>query len=632
MPVLPHQPFPQETGDADETWTRAPWPIVPHQITVVRAPERDAPHGPLTNLWRWAVGVLSRLRTWWSQEQFPAPEPGPQKAGRWFWVGLLFLALLAGLLLFPRLSYPLLEPDEGRRAEIGREMLTGGDWLLPTLNGEPYYDKPPLFHWLLALCFRCFGTSPATARLVPATIALLTILATFLFGRRLLGTRAAFLAALALMLMVGFALSGRLLGLDGLLTLCVSLALLTAYRAVRGPRLRWGWWLASAVCTALGLLTKGPVAYALFVPPLVVHLWLYTDQARLRWTHWLAHAGLALGLVAPWYVAATVRDPEFAYQFFVYHHVNRFLSGSEHDEPFWYYAPVLVLGCLPGSFLTVPYLRFLASRCPTVRPLRTRPLSFLLLWAGWCILFFSLSRGKLPLYLLPALPALALLVGAYLDLVIFRGAVGAVFRWARTLLPLVAAGTLAVGWLILGVGFWQTGALGGATLLAEAGACVLGLTAVIVWRRMLSIKAAWAVCATVMAALLFDGGQHLLPALAEQRFPLQRPRAVAALLRDGPAAVISHGQQWGSLSFLAGGDVFNLERRPPGDLTAFLRAHKRALLVTASCEWPRLRSTLPAGIQSSLVGESGCALLYLLQHSAGCPCCAALNRVAAAGR
>src|SRR5262249_23455182 len=152
---------------------------------------------------------------------------------------------------------------------------------------------------------------------------------------------------------------------------------------------------------------------------------------------------------------------------------------------------------------------------------------FLLLWAAWCVLFFSLSRGKLPLYVLPALPALALLVGAYLDLVIFGNAAGRVFRWARTLVPRLAVATLAALWLAVGAYLWSKGAVAQAAFLAEAGVCLGCLTVVVIWGRKLSTAAAWALCGVVTAAALLDAGQHLTPALAQQRFPIQPSSKVA---------------------------------------------------------------------------------------------------------
>src|SRR5262249_17473898 len=118
------------------------------------------------------LGAL--LPFWWSRTLFAGRDPAPARAGASSCVGLVLLALVAGALLFPNLSYPLLEPDEGRYAEIGREMLTGGDWVLPTLNHRPYYDKPPLLYWLVALSLGVFGTHEWAVRLVPAGSAFLT--------------------------------------------------------------------------------------------------------------------------------------------------------------------------------------------------------------------------------------------------------------------------------------------------------------------------------------------------------------------------------------------------------------------------------------------------------------------------
>src|SRR5262249_48323327 len=155
-----------------------------------------------------------------------------------------------------------------------REMLTHGDWIVPTLNRQPFYDKPPLLYWLVAASFRLFGTNEWAARLVPALAAFCTVLATYVLGRGIVGLRSPFLAALALGLTVGFVQVGRIVILDSLLTVFVTVALFTAHEAVRGQRLRWRWWMASAVCCALGVLAKGPIAFVLLAPPLAVYVWL----------------------------------------------------------------------------------------------------------------------------------------------------------------------------------------------------------------------------------------------------------------------------------------------------------------------------------------------------------------------
>src|SRR5437588_2277988 len=124
------------------------------------------------------------VRHGWVDMLFPGGEKTGSDSRAAFWGCFAFIAALAATILFLNLSYPLVEPDEGRYAEISREMLTSGDWVLPTLNRLPYYDKPPLLYWLVAGSLRCFGTSPGAARLVPALAALCTVLLTFLFGSR----------------------------------------------------------------------------------------------------------------------------------------------------------------------------------------------------------------------------------------------------------------------------------------------------------------------------------------------------------------------------------------------------------------------------------------------------------------
>jgi len=166
--------------------------------------------------------LAKRFREWpsrlWSERLFPGPPPDTCGSRRSFWLCLATLTLLAGGMLFPNRSFPLFEPDEGRRAEISREILANGDWVMCTLHNQPYYDKPPLFHWLVAVSFCYFGTNEAAARFVPALAALLTVLTTFVLGRRLIGQRGAFLGALALVLMGGYVVAGRIVDIDRTLT------------------------------------------------------------------------------------------------------------------------------------------------------------------------------------------------------------------------------------------------------------------------------------------------------------------------------------------------------------------------------------------------------------------------------
>src|SRR5262245_34023894 len=204
----------------------------------------------------------------WRRSLFPGVAPRPTRVTT---VGLLLVLVLPALLLYPRLDFHLLEPDEGRYAEIPRELLARGDWVVPHLQGEPYLDKPPLLYWLVALSYTVFGVSPAAARLVPALAVHATVLAVYLIGRRSVGERAARLGALALALAPGFVGVGRLLVLDGLLALWVTLAILAAFEALRGGRTRPGWWLLASAALGLGVLTKGPVILILVAAPLALH-------------------------------------------------------------------------------------------------------------------------------------------------------------------------------------------------------------------------------------------------------------------------------------------------------------------------------------------------------------------------
>jgi hypothetical protein len=347
----------------------------------------------------------------WSRVLFPGtrPDAGPPRR-----IHLLVLLAVPAVLLYPRLSFRLFEPDEARYAEIGREMLARGEAVVPYLQGEPYLDKPPLLYWCIEAAYLALGVGDGAARLVSALALHACVLATYLLGRRLLGARAAFWGALALALSPGFISMGRLLLMDGLLTLWTTLSLFSAFEAVRGPRLRPGWWLAAALACGLGVLTKGPVALVLLVPPLWLYRRLGGTGCRPGRLAWLGFGLVVLGVAAPWYVAMTRRVPDFAREFFWEHNVRRFLAPFAHQHGVWFYAPVLLGGLLPASLLAVPFLRFLLSGDEAVSRRRPPELGFLLLAGGWCVLFFTLSQCKLPTYVMPAFPPLALALGHFL--------------------------------------------------------------------------------------------------------------------------------------------------------------------------------------------------------------------------
>jgi 4-amino-4-deoxy-L-arabinose transferase-like glycosyltransferase len=355
--------------------------------------------------------LLSYPSFLWSQVLFPGCEE-PQSNIRWR--SLLLLLLVSGALLYPCLSFYLFEPDEGRYAEIPREMLARGEWIVPYLQGEPYLDKPPLLYWLVMASYRLLGEHDWSARLIPALAVQGCILLTYLLGRWSLGERGAFWGALALSLAPGFVSVGRLLVLDGLLAFWVILSIFAAFEAVRGVRFRWGWWILSTFACGLGILAKGPIAVILLVPPICLHRWLAKSCRPISWRQWSIFGFVILSLVTPWYLAMCLRIPSFARYFFWEQNVVRFLSPFDHLRPVWFYLPVLLGGLLPASLLIPSLIRYLISGREEEARGRTPELGFMMLAGGWCVLFFTASGCKLPTYILPAYPFAALALGYYL--------------------------------------------------------------------------------------------------------------------------------------------------------------------------------------------------------------------------
>ncbi len=354
--------------------------------------------------------LLAWLPYLWSNVTFAGRDPAIEPLR---WRSVLWLLLIPSLLLYVSMAFPLFEPDEGRYAEIPREMLERGEWVVPYLDSEPYLDKPPLLYWSVMLSYRVFGIHDWAARLVPALAIHLTVLLVYLFGRRRVGERAAFRGALLLAFAPAFVTIGRLLVIDGLLSLWVTLTVFSAWEALATSRWSSAWWLLAGLAAGCGILSKGPVTLILTLPPLALAQWLRGRPIRLWSWNALVFTVAALAVSIPWYVAICLRLPKFAGYFLWQHNLMRFLSPFDHLEPFWYYLPILAFGFLPGTLLLPAFLRFLGSGRSEVRALRGPALGVLLLTGGWCVLFFSLSGSKLPTYILPAFPFLALAVGCF---------------------------------------------------------------------------------------------------------------------------------------------------------------------------------------------------------------------------
>jgi 4-amino-4-deoxy-L-arabinose transferase-like glycosyltransferase len=355
------------------------------------------------------------------------PEPRTPNPEPFFseWPFLLSLTLLGLVVFFYRLGVPgLMDPDEGRYAEIAREIWLLRDWLIPHLNLLPYLEKPPLVYWLTALSLGGLGATELAARLPVALSALGGVFLAYGLGRVFWGPAAGLFSAVVLATSVGYVALGRLLTLDMTFSLLLNLAVGLGYLALRRPRP--GRWLWAYLALALAVLTKGPVALVLagliwglgvFLQPDVVpaaagHPEKEADPAGPDWwsSRWRACRPLVQPrgwvllavLVLPWFAGVEWRYPGFFRFFILEQHFGRFLTPAIHPAPFYFYLPVLLGLMLPWSFL-LPWA--LMSRRPDPHRI------FLLLWAAVVLVFFSLSRGKLVPYVLPALTPLALLLG-----------------------------------------------------------------------------------------------------------------------------------------------------------------------------------------------------------------------------
>ena len=330
---------------------------------------------------------------------------------------LILLAVVFIAVWFGNLDYrKLTRPDEGRYAEIAREMVATGDWVTPRLNGIKYFEKPPLQYWATAAAYRVFGEHEWTARWWPAVTGLGTILLVFLAGRRLFGPAAGWCSALVLASCVAHVGLGHMNTLDMGLTFFMTgtlLAFLLAQQAGASAAERRNWSLAAWACAALAVLSKGLIGIVLPGAMLAAYVLLQRDFSLLRGLQWRGGLSLFLIIAAPWFVLVQHANPEFARFFFVHEHFERFLTeGHLRVQPWWYFFPMLAAGMLP--WLTLLPQALIRGWRIHPSPAAFHPARFLLIWAVVVFAFFSASGSKLPSYILPVFPALALLTGLVL--------------------------------------------------------------------------------------------------------------------------------------------------------------------------------------------------------------------------
>jgi len=328
---------------------------------------------------------------------------------------LLLLLALFTVLWFGMLDHrKLIMPDEGRYAEIPREMVASGDWLTPRLNDIKYFEKPALQYWATATAFTLFGEHHWTARLWSALCGFFGVLATYFAVRRLWGADAALYSACALGGSLLWVMIGHVNTLDMGVSFFLSSAVfgfVLAQRDEATPRENRNYMWLAWLSLALAVLSKGLIGLVLPAATLVAYTLWQRDFALWRRLHMISGLSLLLAVTAPWFIAVSLANPEFARFFFIHEHFERFLTKAHgRYQPIWYFIPILLIGMLPWLVSLFLMLRQAGRHQPENR---FQPRRFLLLWCLVVFGFFSASSSKLASYILPLFPALAALIGSY---------------------------------------------------------------------------------------------------------------------------------------------------------------------------------------------------------------------------
>ncbi len=548
-------------------------------------------------------GTNDTLRTWWNTIMFPQATPRETKRSSPMNRGLkigawALLCLITALMLNQNLAFPLFEPDEARNAQLALNILDSGNWMSLELKKEHYWDKPPLVAWMTAISFKTFGVTENAARFPGVVVSFLTVILTCAIGQRLIGFRAAWIAALLTLFSLGIPFSGRYLTMDSTLTMLASVTCLAFYRGSFCRRFRQWWWVLAGVCTGLGLMTKGPVILAICVPPLLLFSWLTGRRIFNKSKHILFFVIPAVVIGFPWFLATAIGTPEFLTHFFWQHHVVRFTEGISHQQPFWYYLPIILLLMFPASQLFLPLVKFIATRKPAVRARRTEAHGYLLLVALWILIFFTCSSAKLPTYILPAVPMLCLLMASVIDINVFSKLAGLETgseQGTSEVVEIDGFYSRLPKWLALNMAAWVAlVSLGVLWLLPEHAASMLVMAAslalvigatVIASGKRSHPYLAWGavgVLALFMSALLVN---QLIPAISSSRSiqvavnKIQSERSAGGA-DDAPVVYYARDSFATSMK-LKDSKVVYFSKEEPLAAAAFLKSHPTAILVTA---------------------------------------------------
>lgn len=338
---------------------------------------------------------------------------------------LAVAALVTCVCLFHGLTaFGLVGPDEPRYAAIARDMAEGGDWVTPQLHGEPWLEKPILYYWVAAVGYRLFGDTEVAARFPSVAGAATTMLALSWLTRRFYGSTTTGLFLLLFPSSIAILVFARAATTDMLFSATLALSMVTAAPLVlpRDVRGMTGWKIAFGTALGLAVLAKGPAGVVLAGASILIG----AVGAGRVWQVFRLAGPWSLGSFAvvalPWYVLCALRNPDFIQVFFISHNVERFLTPVfQHQQAFWYFGPVLILGLAPWTAALGAAIHRIAT---TLRQQTWAgsPSMFLAGWVLFPVVFFSLSQSKLPGYVLPAIPAATVLLARAMAITLARPA------------------------------------------------------------------------------------------------------------------------------------------------------------------------------------------------------------------
>jgi 4-amino-4-deoxy-L-arabinose transferase-like glycosyltransferase len=500
-------------------------------------------------------------------------------------VALALVLVIATLVLGWGIGgYVLYEPDEARHAEVAREMLsapTWRDWIVPRLDGAPYLNKPAPFYWLMVGALTVFGVNEGAARTPSLVSALLTALATSLWGARRWGSRTGALAGLILVTAPEFALLGRFATLDMTLTLWTTLGMLAIYRFSErfserpdgSPRASL---VPAALAGGLGMLAKGLLAPGFIA--LVGILWLAARRRlRLLTPPTLATAAVAfLILVLPWHLAAGTLDPGYLRKLYVDQQWKRAVQAGErlHARPLLFYVPILLGGFFPWSALLPA-----AIRATIERRIPDTPARFCALWAAVVLVVLSVAQGKVPSYIVLAFPPLALLTSHYLACVLWdEPSSSRDERFIRGGAWVVVAALAIAPVVVITVGYsFYEGVLARTSLWSLL--FLVAAAALATLLRRGSLRGVVTGLGAGSAVLLVAFFHLAAPALSEIHSDAALGRVIRAAPEHAAAPVVAYGLSSPSTGFYAERTLLLYDR--PRQLRALLADHALVFVVTS---------------------------------------------------